>query len=45
MGGTATAALNISNDFLVDLFLKGKINFIDIPRYIEHAIVKSSTSI
>mgnify|MGYP001311311861 CR=1 FL=1 len=39
MGGTATAALNISNDFLVDLFLKGKINFIDIPRYIEHAIV------
>ena len=38
MGGTATAALNIANDFLVDLFLNEKINFIDIPKYIEYTI-------
>ena len=40
MGGTATAALNIANDFLVDLFLKEKINFTDIPKYIEYVIDK-----
>jgi len=40
MGGTATAALNIANDFLVDLFLNEKISFIDIPKYIEYAIDK-----
>jgi len=40
IGGTATAALNIANDFLVDLFLNKKISFIDIPKYIEYVIEK-----
>ena len=40
MGGTATAALNIANDFLVDLFLNEKISFIDIPKYIEYVMDK-----
>ena len=38
MGGTASAVLNISNDFLVNLFLDGKINFTDIPRYIDYSL-------
>ncbi len=38
MSGTASAVLNISNDFLVNLFLDGKINFTDIPRYIEFSL-------
>ena len=38
MGGTASAVLNISNDFLVNLFLDGKINFTDIPKYIDYSL-------
>ena len=38
MGGMASAVLNISNDFLVKLFLDGKINFTDIPRYIDFSL-------
>ena len=37
-GGTALAVLNVANDVSVDLFLKEKIGFIDIPRIIESSI-------
>ncbi len=37
-GGTAPAVLNTANDLLVDRFLKGKISFTDIPRYIEKVL-------
>ena len=39
-GGTSTAALNIANDIAVNLFLSGKIKFIDIPLIIEKSIEK-----
>ena len=34
-GGTMTASLNAANEESVDLFLKGKIHFLDIPKLIE----------
>ena len=37
-GGTALAVLNVANDVSVDLFLKEKIGFIDIPKIIESSI-------
>ena len=39
-GGTAPATLNIANDHAVDLFLRHKIRFTDIPRIIETAVKK-----
>jgi 1-deoxy-D-xylulose-5-phosphate reductoisomerase len=37
-GGTATAVLNGANEVAVDLFLRGKIGFYDIPRLVEKAL-------
>jgi 1-deoxy-D-xylulose-5-phosphate reductoisomerase len=37
-GGTATAVLNGANEAAVELFLKGKIGFYDIPRLVEKAL-------
>jgi len=39
-GGTAAAVLNVANDHAVDLFLKHKIRFTDIPSIIETALDK-----
>ncbi len=39
-GGTAAAVLNVANDHAVDLFLKHKIRFTDIPRILEAAVDK-----
>ncbi|NQV38356.1 MAG: 1-deoxy-D-xylulose-5-phosphate reductoisomerase [Candidatus Marinimicrobia bacterium] len=39
-GGTAAAVLNVANDHAVDLFLKHKICFTDIPSIIETALDK-----
>lgn len=36
-GGTAGAVLNGANEAAVDLFLNGKIKFLEIPEYIERA--------
>ena len=41
-GGTALAVLNVANDVSVDLFLKEKIRFIDIPKIIESSISSHS---
>ena len=38
MGGTYPVALNVANDLSVDLFLKDKIDFIDIERVIEDCL-------
>jgi len=37
-GGTHTCILNASNEIAVEEFLKGRINFIDIPRAVEKAL-------
>lgn len=37
-GGTALAVLNVANDISVNLFLKEKIGFIDIPKIIESSV-------
>ena len=37
-GGTAPAILNVVNEYAVDAFLKNKIRFIDIPRFVEDAL-------
>ncbi len=39
-GGTDCAVLNAANEVLVDMFLKEKIGFYDIPKYIKLAIEK-----
>ena len=39
-GGTSTTVLNAANDIAVNLFLKDKLKFIDIPNVIEDAIEK-----
>ncbi len=38
MGGNAPCALNAANEVAVDLFLREKISFCDIPKMIEHTI-------
>lgn len=40
IGGSMTAVLNGANEAAVDLFLKGKIRFIDIPKIIEEVMGK-----
>lgn len=42
LGGTATAALNGANEYLVGKFLAGKIGFLDIPRMIEQVLAQHS---
>ena len=37
-GGTDCAVLNSANEVLVDMFLKDKIGYYDIPKYIDMAI-------
>lgn len=39
-GGTAPCILNAANEIAVDLFLKGKVSFLQIPRIIEDALNK-----
>ena len=39
IGGTMPAVLNGANEIAVELFLKGKISFLDIPRLIEKTMV------
>jgi 1-deoxy-D-xylulose-5-phosphate reductoisomerase len=41
-GGTAPAILNVVNEWSVYAFLKHKIKFIDIPRFVEEALSKLS---
>ena len=43
-GGTYPVALNVANDLSVDLFLKDKIDFIDIERVIEDCLNSHSIS-
>ncbi len=43
-GGSAPAVLNASNEAAVELFLKGGINFVDIPRAIGEALGKFADS-
>ncbi len=43
IGGTSTAILNGANEAAVDLFLKEKIGFLDIPRLVEGALGKVVT--
>ena len=38
MGGTAPAVLNAADEAAVDLFLKGKVGFLQIPRLVEKTI-------
>ena len=45
IGGTMPTVLNASNEILVDMFLRDKITFMDIPKYVgkameEHSIIK-----
>ncbi|WP_090553274.1 1-deoxy-D-xylulose-5-phosphate reductoisomerase [Natronincola ferrireducens] len=40
IGGTMPCVLNAANEMLVDYFLKDKVNFYDIPYYIEKAMEK-----
>ena len=42
-GGTFPVALNVANDLSVDLFLRDKINFIDIERVIEDCLNSHSS--
>ncbi|WP_278244296.1 1-deoxy-D-xylulose-5-phosphate reductoisomerase [Caldisalinibacter kiritimatiensis] len=42
IGGTMPAVLNAANEVAVDMFLKEKIKFYDIPRIIEHTMEKHS---
>ena len=37
-GGSYLPVLNVANDIVVDSFLNNKINFVDIPNYIEDAM-------
>ncbi len=39
-GGTRAAVLNAANEILVNAFIQEKISFLDIPRGIEHCLVK-----
>ncbi len=41
IGGTAPCILNAANEVAVELFLKGAVNFTDIPKIIEKTIEKS----
>jgi len=42
-GGTYPVVLNVANDLSVELFLKNKINFLDIERNIEESLSKHSS--
>ena len=42
-GGSYPVVLNVANDILVNHFLNGKINFLDIPRMIEEVLEKHDT--
>jgi len=37
-GGTAPAILNAANEIAVDMFLKGKVSFVEIPEMIKNAL-------
>ena len=39
-GGTLPAAMNKANEIAVDLFLKGKLNFLGINDYVQEAVAK-----
>ncbi|GIV57221.1 MAG: 1-deoxy-D-xylulose 5-phosphate reductoisomerase [Rhodothermaceae bacterium] len=43
-GGTAPAVLNAANEQAVDLFLRDRIRFVDIPHLIEQALVDLAAS-
>ena len=38
IGGTMPCALNAANEIAVERYLEGSINFLEIPRFIEHVI-------
>jgi 1-deoxy-D-xylulose-5-phosphate reductoisomerase len=42
-GGTYPVVLNVANDLSVELFLKNKINFLDIERNIEESLSNHSS--
>ena len=42
-GGTYPVVLNVANDLSVELFLKNKINFLDIERNIEECLSNHSS--
>lgn len=40
MGGTYPAALNAANEIAVEMFLEGRLDFVDIPRVIERTLAE-----
>ena len=44
LGGSYPVVLNVVNDICVDAFLNNKINFIDIPNFIDEALQKHNST-